>query len=111
MELVEGVYENLINKDLERDIQHAEDKGLVCKSDVIDTAESSHLMANYLADIIRKKLEDDNLSTEERMKFINRILEDAQTGTNDLLVPSDNKLTAVLSREEDTRLKVTKQKV
>lgn len=53
-----GIYEHIINKETERDIQQAELSGLVCVQQHIDSAESPQLLSNYLAKAICQKLED-----------------------------------------------------
>ena len=56
--LKQGIYEHIINQETERQIQEAEQSGLVCVQQPIDGAESPQMLANYLANAIRQKLED-----------------------------------------------------
>ena len=56
--LKKGIYENIINQEVERDIQEAESQQLVCLREQIDAAESPKILADYLAKAIRQKLED-----------------------------------------------------
>lgn len=67
MKLKEGIYENLITDRLSGDIIQTEDAGFVCQTEDIDSAESAKLLADFLADTIRKKLEDKDVSVEEKI--------------------------------------------
>lgn len=71
--LKKGIYENIINQEIERDIQDAESHQLVCRREEIDAAESSKILADYLAKAIRQKLEDTE-DVHDRMNLVNRIL-------------------------------------
>ena len=73
MKLHEGVYENLINGQLAYDMKQTEKEGLVCKTEQIDSAESAKILADFLADAIRKKLEDKDIATEEKINFVNDV--------------------------------------
>ena len=75
MKLKEGIYENLITDRLSDDIRQTEDAGFVCKTEDIDVAESAKLLADFLAETIRKKLEDKEVSVEDKIEFTNQILE------------------------------------
>lgn len=70
--LKQGIYEHIINKETERNIEYAEQLGLVCQYQPIDAAESPQMLANYLANAIRKKLEDTE-EQQDRVNIINRI--------------------------------------
>ena len=74
--LKQGIYEHIINKETERNIEYAEQLGLVCQYQPIDAAESPQMLANYLANAIRKKLEDTE-EQQDRVNIINRIMIDA----------------------------------
>lgn len=67
MKLKEGVYENIVNNQLKDDITDSENNGLVCKTDSIDDAESSKLLAQYISDSLCRKLEDSDCSIEEKI--------------------------------------------
>jgi superfamily II DNA or RNA helicase/HKD family nuclease len=111
MKLVKGVYENLINNGLEEDMKQATTDGLVCKTDSIDAAESCSILAHYLSEVVRKKLEDENSSTEEKMQFVNGILESVKASNDDKLIETNEKLSAVLSQAEDAGLTVTRREI
>ena len=87
--LKQGIYEHIINQETERQIQKAEKSGLVCVQQAIDDAESPQMLADYLANAIRRKLED----TEEqqyRVNIINRIMINAGlTDDKQIVKPSD----------------------
>ena len=53
MVLKQGIYEQIINQVTERNIKQAEQSGLVCVQQPIDSAESPQMLANYLANAIR----------------------------------------------------------
>ena len=61
--LKKGIYEHIITQKTERDIQQAEQSGLVCVQLPIDTAESPQMLANYLANAADKEV-------IEKLKFI-----------------------------------------
>lgn len=107
MKLSEGAYENLINNSLEDDIKEASNNNLVCKTEDIDSAESSLMFAEYLAEIIRKKLEDDEVSTEDKVKIINGILSNVQAPNEEILINTDQKLSAVIKKEQEATLQAT----
>ena len=71
--LKKGIYENIINQEIEREIQEAESKHLVCLREQIDEAESSKILADYLAKAIRQKLEDTE-DLHDKMTLVNQIL-------------------------------------
>lgn len=52
MELHEGIYENLITKEIQTDIEKTKNDGLICKEDNIDSAESPSMLAVHLGRII-----------------------------------------------------------
>ena len=74
MELLEGVYENLITNNLKHDIEQTQNKGLACKKEFIDEAESPSMLAEHVHKILINRLSDEQLSTEERVNFVNRFL-------------------------------------
>ena len=97
--LKQGIYEHIINLKTERDIQQAEQSGLVCVQQPIDNAESPQMLANYLANAIRQKLED----TEEqldRVNFINRIMIDAGELDDKQIVKPADLLAEVITKQQ-----------
>ena len=56
--LKEGIYEHIINKETKGEIEQTEEKNLVCVKNNIDNAESPQILADYLAKVIRNKLEE-----------------------------------------------------
>lgn len=97
MELTEGVYENIISKDVEASIADAEGRGLVCKRDIIDKAEAPRMLANYLTDAIERRLNDDKESTESKADFINTILKAAGVEDREKIVGGEQMLTEVIN--------------
>lgn len=94
-----GVYEHIINKETERDIQQAELSGLVCVQQPIDSAESPQLLSNYLAKAICQKLEDIE-EQQDRVNLINRIMIDAGLLDDKLIVKPTDLLAEVMSQQK-----------
>lgn len=107
--LEEGVYENLINKDLQDKIIYENEIGKVCKTIPIDKAESPSMLSEYLSQVIYNKLNDETLSTEERFKIVNNILKDAGVPEEEYLANSENYLSAVLCKEKAAELAITQK--
>lgn len=111
MKLKEGAYENLINGHTRRDIEETEANGAVCQKEPIDNAESAKLLANYLADTIRKRLEDSNTSINDKVDMVNAILETSQTDDEAQIINATELLSAVVSKQKEAQLKATKKKI
>ena len=75
MKLQEGSYENIITNELQQNMLQAEREDLVCKQEKIDDAESPFMLAEHVNKIILNRLSDENLSTEERVDFVNRLID------------------------------------
>ena len=101
MALKQGIYEHIINKETERDIKQAEQSGLVCVQQQIDTAESPQILANYLANIIRQKLEDTE-EQQDRVNLINRIMIDAGLIDDKQIAKPADLLVEVMSQQQAT---------
>ena len=99
MTLTKGVYENIIDNRLNADIRISEEQGLVCKQDEVDSAESSKLLAEYLAEAIRKKLEDSEKSVEDKIELINTILDSDIFDDDKTSITCPKLLTEVMSRD------------
>lgn len=111
MKLHEGVYENLINGQLAYDMKQTEKEGLVCKTEQIDSAESAKILADFLADAIRKKLEDKDIATEEKINFVNDILDSTDIDDNEKLIDAPRLLSAVINQQKNEELKATKKDI
>lgn len=80
--LKDGLYEQVINESLQKDIDESVDKFSEIKE--IDKAESSKILSQYITDIIEKGLNyisDDNLS--DRVSLINKIVSVIKEETED----------------------------
>lgn len=97
--LKQGIYEHIINKETERNIEYAEQLGLVCQYQPIDAAESPQMLANYLANAIRKKLEDTE-EQQDRVNIINRIMIDAGLIDDKQISQPTNLLSEVMSKQK-----------
>lgn len=97
--LKQGIYEHIINLETERDIQQAEQSGLVCVQQPIDNAESPQMLANYLANAIRQKLEDTE-EQQDRVNLINRIMIDAGLLDDKQIVKPTDLLAEVMTQQQ-----------
>lgn len=111
MELKEGIYENLITDRLSGDIRQTEDAGFVCQTENIDSAESAKMLADFLADTIRKKLEDKDVPVEEKIELTNQILESADVEDEDMLVEAPRLLSAVINSQKNAELRATNKEL
>ena len=111
MKLKEGAYENLINGRTRKDMADTEANGAVCQKEPIDNAEVAKLLANYLSDTIRKRLEDNNTSIDKKVEMVNAILETSETNDDDQIVNATELLSAVVSKQKEAQLKATKKGV
>lgn len=111
MKLKEGVYENLINERLLEDMRQTEQSGLVCKTEPMDAAESAKMLADFLAESIRRKLEDADVPVEDKIEMTNRILETADVDDDETLSLTPRLLSAVVSAQREAQLQATKQEL
>ncbi|MBQ8760979.1 MAG: DUF3427 domain-containing protein [Bacteroidales bacterium] len=107
--LEKGIYEHIINREIENKIQQAEQYSLVCVKHPIDNAESPQMLADYLANAIRQKLEDIE-EYQDRVNLINRIminaglLDDKQiTKSADMLAEVMDKQQAILQTQSNSQ--------
>ena len=107
MKLIEGTYENLITDGLKREMLTSSEKGLICKQEDIDGAESPNMLTEHLSRIIRNRLSDENLTTEERAAFANRLIDFLGEEKEEKVVDDKQMLAAVVSKQEEARLKAT----
>lgn len=97
--LKQGIYEHIINQETDRKIQEAEQSGLVCVQQPIDGAESPQMLANYLANAIRQKLEDTE-EQQDRVNLINRIMIDAGLLDDKQIVKPADLLAEVITKQQ-----------
>ena len=96
--LKRGIYEHIINQETDRKMQEAEQSGLVCVQQPIDDAESPQMLANYLANAIRQKLEDTE-QQQDRVNLINRIMVDAGLLDDKQIVKPADLLAEVMTQQ------------
>ena len=108
MKLQEGSYENIITNELQQDMMQAESDGLVCKQEEMDSAESPFMLAEHVNKLVRNRLADENLTAEERKDFVNRLIDFLGEDKEEKVVDEKQMLSAVVSKQEDARLKATK---
>ena len=94
-----GIYEHIINQETERLIQETEQNQLVCIRQEVDTAESPQMLAHYLAETIRQKLEETE-QQEDRIQLINNILATAGLLDVQQIVEPKSLLTEVMSAQQ-----------
>lgn len=111
MKLGKGSYENLITKELKTDIEYAELEGFVCKKEDIDSAESPNMFATHVSRLIQNRLSDEEMTMEERSKFVNRLINLLDTDSDELIEDSKQMLTAVLSDQEAARNRATGKEI
>lgn len=97
--LKQGIYEHIINQETDRKMQEAEQSGLVCVQQPIDSAESPQMLANYLANAIRQKLEDTE-EQQDRVNLINRIMVDAGLIDDKQIVKPADLLAEVMTQQQ-----------
>ena len=108
MALKEGVYENLINEDLGRKIVQTERSAYVCKRDYIDNAEASEMLSEYVARVVREKIDADNMSVEDKIGYVNNVIKALDSNDcNELITDVSEYLSAVVSRQRDTEMEAT----
>ena len=97
--LKQGIYEHIINQETDRKMQEAKQSGLVCVQQPIDSAESPQMLANYLANAIRQKLEDTE-EQQDRVNLINRIMIDAGLLDDKQIVKPADLLAEVMTQQQ-----------
>ena len=97
--LKQGIYEHIINQETDSKMQEAEQSGLVCVQQPIDGAESPQMLANYLANAIRQKLEDTE-EQQDRVNLINRIMIGAGLLDDKQIVKPTDLLAEVMTQQQ-----------
>lgn len=110
MKLKEGVYENIVNNQLKDDIIDSENNGLVCKTDAIDDAESSKLLAQYISDSLCRKLEDCDCSIEEKIVKVNALLDSIDAAEQEH-ISLPQLLSSVISKAKKAQMSITGKNV
>lgn len=108
MKLIEGTYENLITNGLKQEMEDVSARGLVCMQEKIDEAASPGMFTDHISRIIHNRLSDDSLTAEERAAFVNRLIEFLGEELDEKVVDDNQMLAAVVSAQEEARLKATK---
>lgn len=97
--LKQGVYENIISERTEQEIQELELQSLACKREVMDKAESSKILADYLARQLRQQLEIAT-DVQDQVAMVNRILTDYGLEPEDQIVDDTHLLTEVMTKQK-----------
>ena len=98
--LKKGIYENIINQRMEREIHTAETENLVCVREEIDNTEAPQMLADYLAKAIRQKLQETE-DLQDRMAIINRILTEYGLIEDVQITDTSNLLMEVMTQEKN----------
>ncbi|MDM8232649.1 DUF3427 domain-containing protein [Phocaeicola barnesiae] len=98
--LKKGIYENIINQRMEREIHTAETENLVCVREEIDNTEAPQMLADYLAKAIRQKLQKTE-DLQDRMAIINRILTEYGLIEDVQITDTSNLLMEVMTQEKN----------
>jgi len=109
MKLQEGSYENIITGELQQNMLETESEGSICKQEEIDSAESPSMLAQHVNRLVYNRLSDENLTTEERADFVNRLIDFLGEDKGEKVVDDKQMLTAVISKQEEARLQATNQ--
>lgn len=98
--LEKGIYENIINEELRERIDSTESNDLVCLCSEVDSAESSQMLADYLAKVIKLGLERVE-NYRDRVDLANRVLEKAGLLDEGIkIVDSERVLTQVMTQQQ-----------
>lgn len=109
MILREGSYENIITNELQQNMLKAEHDGLICKQEAIDCAESPKMLAEHIHKLVQNRLSDESLTNKERMDFVNQLINFLGDDPAEEIANDSQILSAVVSQQEEARLKSTKQ--
>lgn len=80
-----GLYEQIINNNIETELQVLDTNRYLTKNEKIDKAEAPKVLANYITNIVEKGLEilsDRGAEIEDQITFINKIVDVVKTETN-----------------------------
>ncbi len=91
-----GLYENVIDSSTDNSIKEAEENGLVCLRETIESSELRSILSDYLAKAILDKLEEIN-PVSDRFKVINKVL--SLCGINNTIVDENNLLMEVMTNQ------------
>ncbi len=97
--LKKGIYEHIINNEIRGEIKQSEAENLICVKNNVDNAESPQILADYLAKVIRNKLEEIE-DQQDRVNMINRILSEAGLLEEKQIVDYENLLTEVMTHQQ-----------
>ena len=97
--LKKGIYENIINQQLDKDIIEAKNNDLTCNLQNIDSAESPKMLADYIANVLRKKLEDTE-EQKDRIRLVNNILSGVGLNEDFQITQPESLLAEVISKEQ-----------
>lgn len=97
MKLSQGIYENIINNEILSEINELTES--TAKKLPIDKQESSVILSSYLSKLLKQKLED-NDSTEDSIKLVNKLIKDFSDSDENLISDSENYLAEIISNQK-----------
>ena len=105
MRLSQGIYENIFNNEILSEINELKDSSV--KKLPIDKDESSVILSSYLSKILKQKLED-NDSTEDNIKLVNKLIQDFSDSDENLISDNENFLAEVISNQKKVEQNASK---
>ena len=97
--LKKGIYEKIINQDTKIQMEATSQNNMVCLKQSIDLAESPQMLANYLANAIRQKLEETE-DQQDRVTMVNKILMEAGLMDEIQIVEPNDLLSEVMTSQQ-----------
>ena len=97
--LKKGIYEKIINQDIKSQIEETESANMFCLKQSVDLAESPQILANYLANAIRQKLEETE-DQQDRVNMVNNILMEVGLMDEMKIVDTNNLLSEVMTSQQ-----------
>jgi len=99
--LKKGIYEHIINRHIKNQIERTHANNMNCLQQSIDEAESPQMLANYLANAIRQKLNEIE-NQQDRVNMVNHILMEAGLMDEMQIVEPNDLLTEVMTSQQYT---------
>lgn len=99
--LKKGIYEHIINRHIKNQIERTHANNMNCLQQSIDEAESPQMLANYLANAIRQKLNEIE-NQQDRVNMVNHILMEAGLMDEMQIVEPNDLLSEVMTSQQHT---------
>ncbi|WP_318661343.1 DUF3427 domain-containing protein [Treponema sp.] len=99
MELNQGVYENIINNEIDSEIKQLTNSSI--KKLPIDKAEASAILTTYFSKTLKQKL-DENDSLPDNIALVNKLIQTFSESKEELITDNENFLAEVISDQKKT---------